>query len=908
MSISRLTRQRLHQDEALFNSMLPYAKWDAENRVFLHSDASLWSIWELRPLVLTSTSTSSAFQTAGALQELLDSLSKEISVQVNWITSFDIQDTLDNCLHNYPKTGVAGWMAKRWLRMIKNASQSAYKHNRVKKVRLVIGFRYDPPWTKPSFLDNLRRTFKIVLMGPRDPREKTDRALEYQNFVNKLRGEVEGKISRLVDLGFAPQVVDGQGLINMLYPLFNRRSTKGGKFKRGRSNAVPVPEHDPDDILANQMSETPAEHPEDGYLIKDGRVFHTVSMVKPPKQCLPLMTVPLQSLPYESILSVSYSKDSKEAQLKRLNRLDSMLGLRERSPMGRSDQKVQHQIGTIRQAREELYSNRSQLVRVGVNHVQITENLDEAKRASSEMMAMFPSLNGARGMAHKISDLGVLINSLPGAYDPSTDGPGWTTMMRSSRATRLFPMWGNWRGSRNSLFVLPTVWNRELVSFDLFDSNIAPNVIISGVSGAGKSYLLCFMLITMNRGHFSELPDGRKVEKPPITFVFDKGMPNQPCGFEKVAKMFGGRIYEATPSKAPAMNFLARIGIQDADNNNEDFKDVFDVCVDIIVDMATETGMKLSRLERNEVIESLKEAHYRYRHGERDREFLLRDVVKVLKEAPRPHETEDNYRMRQELCVRMREYYGDGTYARFFDRAGALELKERFIVFDLKGLSRNPDLQRVFLKVAMLWADEVMNDPVEIDTRKVLVFDEAHDLVGKTSAGVVEAAFRLYRKRKGIVIAASQSGEDFYSGEGGQAIIQNSSHKVFLRQDPAKFHLTAQAFALNPQHVETIMRLQTVKGVESQFFLLSDIGESALSLPLEPAFYWVSTNNGDDNQLFSALLEEQEGDFVGALQRAVELAPNGAEALSRNRRAYEQMVKEANKENRSLNVNVKEAA
>ncbi|RMD90184.1 MAG: hypothetical protein D6813_09535, partial [Calditrichaeota bacterium] len=63
------------------------------------------------------------------------------------------------------------------------------------------------------------------------------------------------------------------------------------------------------------------------------------------------------------------------------------------------------------------------------------------------------------------------------------------------------------------------------------------------------------------------------------------------------------------------------------------------------------------------------------------------------------------------------------------------------------------------------------------------VFDEAHDLVGKTAAGVVEAAFRLYRKRKGIVIAASQAGEDFYAGEGGQAIVQNSSHKIFLRQD-----------------------------------------------------------------------------------------------------------------------------
>src|SRR5690606_34094249 len=143
-------------------------------------------------------------------------------------------------------------------------------------------------------------------------------------------------------------------------------------------------------------------------------------------------------------------------------------------------------------------------------------------------------------------------------------------------------------------------------------------------------------------------------------------------------------------------------------------------------------------IQRNEIIEALSEAHHRYRHSERDREILLRDVVKALKEPPRPHETEEHFIMRQDLVTLIREDYGDGTYARFFDRAGRLVLDERFIVFDLKGLSRNPDLQRVFLKVAMIWADEVMNDPNELDTRKLLVFDEAHDLVGKTAAGVVE--------------------------------------------------------------------------------------------------------------------------------------------------------------------------
>ena len=891
MSLSRLTRDRLYKDEALFNSLLPYVKWDEGKQVFLHADASIWSIWELHPLLLSTTSEASAFQMCHALQEMFDSLDYRISVQVSWITSFDVEGMLYKCLNDYPLTGIGGWMARRWVRMFRTRARSSKRGARPKNIRLIMGFRFDPPWKEENFLQKVLRSLRVIFAGQKDPQEDTDRTTEYNRFVDSFQGEVRGRVTRLADLGLGPQMINGQELINILYPILNRRSIKGGRFRRGSNNAMPVPIYDPDDFLCNQLSDSTAIHKQNGYLHKDGRVYHTVSMVKPPKQAFPLMTLPMQSSEMESILNVTYSKDPFQKQLKRLSTLDTALGLREIGPKGRMNQEVSMRIQTIRRAREELYANRSQLVRVGIHHVQITENLDDAYRASSEMLSRFPQLNGARGLSHMISDLGVLVNALPGAYDPSTDGPGWTSIMQSSRAVRFFPLWGNWQGSQGHLFVLPSLWNRELINFDLYDSSVAPNVIITGVSGAGKSYLLCFLIITLNRGHYSRTTDGRKKERLPITFIFDKGMPNQPCGFERLAKLFGGRVYQATPSRAPAMNFLARLGDMDSDSRESDFKDIFDVCVDVVLDMATDIGESVDRLHRNEVVESLLEAHYRYRHGQRDREFLLRDVVKVLKEPPRPKETEDSFRMRQSLAIRMREYHGDGTYARFFDRPGALKLKERFIVFDLKGLSRNPELRGVFLKVAMLWADEVMNDPEEIDTRKILVFDEAHDLIGKTAAGVVEAAFRLYRKRKGIVIAASQAGEDFYVGEGGQAIVQNSSHKIFLRQDPSKFPITAQAFSLSPQQVDVILRLATIRGVESQFYLYSDIGESALVLPLEPSFYWVSTNNGDDNQLFNSLLDETEGDFAEALRRAVAIAPNGAEEMAMRRRAEEEMVR-----------------
>lgn len=878
MSINRLTKERLFKDERLFNELLPFAKYDAEQQLLIHSDASLWSIWELQPKWITKVADSEAFQTCEQIQEMLDSIDPEISLQFSWITTFDVETLLRDSLMSYPQNGSAGWMARRWVRSLLHSSTSDVLSRRPRKMRLIVAFRYDPPWKAQNIFQKFAHGFKILFSGKMGVSAE-ERKKEYLEYATKFSGIIDGKVAKLNDLGFAPRQLDGQGIINLLYPLLNRRSVKSGKYKRGRSSTTPIPTYDKGDFLANQISETSAEHPKNAVIKKDGRVYRTVSMAKAPKSCLPLMVAPLQSTPYENILTVTYSKDDQEKQLKKLDALDTLLGFREFTSRGRSNQKIQHQISAVRAARDDFYKSKSQIVRVGLHQTFICQNEDEATRASSESIATFPQLHGARGMLHQVSDLGALINSLPGCYDPLTDGPGWTNFLRSSRASRLLPIWGNWKGSPGSLFVLPSLWNRELVGFDFYDSNIAPNVLISGVSGSGKSYLLNYFLIMLQRGHYSQLADGKLSDRHPITFVFDKGMAGQPCGFEKIAKLFGGKIYEATPSKAPAMNFLCRLGETPPDPRNEDYKDLLDMCADIICDMASEDVQGVNRLERGSVIDSLVESHRIHRNGPMKREFILSDVVSVMRAPRRVDESEDGAFRRQKMAALLADYYGDGTYARFFDRPGSLRLKERFIVFDLKALSRNPDLQRVFLKVAMLWADTVMNDPKELDNRKILVFDEAHDLIGKTSSQTVETAFRLYRKRKGIVIAASQSGEDFYAGAGGQAIVQNSAHKIFLRQDPSKFHMTARAFNLSEQQADVILRLRTVKGIESQFYFVSDIGEGALILPVEPAFYWVSTNNGDDNQLFHEVLEQVNGNFWLALEKVTQIAPHGAGRL-----------------------------
>ncbi|NDC39155.1 MAG: hypothetical protein EBZ48_14100, partial [Proteobacteria bacterium] len=165
MSISRITKQRLFQDEALFNSLLPYAKWDEDNKVFVHADASLWVVFELHPKWLTKTSDADAYQLCQSIQELVDSLDHTISVQFNWVTTFDVEDLLEKNLNTYPSSGPAGWMARRWVRMIKRNSNSAALHRRPRRHRLLVSFRYDPPWRAVGLMQEIQRSLRVLLSG-----------------------------------------------------------------------------------------------------------------------------------------------------------------------------------------------------------------------------------------------------------------------------------------------------------------------------------------------------------------------------------------------------------------------------------------------------------------------------------------------------------------------------------------------------------------------------------------------------------------------------------------------------------------------------------------------------------------------------------------------------------------------
>ena len=186
-AISRITKKRLFEDEALFNSLLPFAKFDSEYQVFVHGDASIWALMELQPRWLTKTSDAEAYQLTQSIQEILDALDSSISVQWSWVTTFDVEDTIKKNLDSYPTSGSAGWMAHRWARMIRRCASADSLHRRPRRHRLIVALRYDPPWKAVGWLEETKRSIRMLLQGAVNVTSEMRRR-EYKEYVDKFRG------------------------------------------------------------------------------------------------------------------------------------------------------------------------------------------------------------------------------------------------------------------------------------------------------------------------------------------------------------------------------------------------------------------------------------------------------------------------------------------------------------------------------------------------------------------------------------------------------------------------------------------------------------------------------------------------------------------------------------------------
>jgi type IV secretory pathway VirB4 component len=185
---------------------------------------------------------------------------------------------------------------------------------------------------------------------------------------------------------------------------------------------------------------------------------------------------------------------------------------------------------------------------------------------------------------------------------------------------------------------------------------------------------------------------------------------------------------------------------------------------------------------------------------------LLADLVRSLE-----LESDTGKRLAERLSP-----YASGSHSSLFDRPTSVQPDSHLVCFSLRGLPERMRAPALMLTLDAIWRS--LEGPLR---RRVVLVDEAWDLMHETPTTTREAPgarflFRLAkkaRKRWTGLTTITQDPGDLLDSPLGQAVVNNASQHLLLRQSPQAIDRVGQAFALTAGERSYLLRCPTGHGL-----------------------------------------------------------------------------------------------
>jgi conjugal transfer ATP-binding protein TraC len=423
--------------------------------------------------------------------------------------------------------------------------------------------------------------------------------------------------------------------------------------------------------------------------------------------------------------------------------------------------------------------------------------------------------------------LAIYLQSLPMMYHPGSDkGLKRAFTMMSGSVADLLPLYGSFRGTPTPEVLLQ---NRrgETVTLSLFDSDVAPHAVVTGVSGAGKSFFMNYLLASARRrgGH---------------VIILDKGN-----SYKNLCLLEGGQYVVFDPNRPLRINPIGRA----EDMTNERLLFV----KEILGEMCSQGEAPIRKEERTILENSILRAVGQKKQGE----VFLSDVYRALLEEARsgPRSLAQDL---DRLVLSLKPFVGNGAYAGFFDGPGQIDFKRSFTVFELGDIAKRQEIASSLLMAIMYNAAAFCGAPENLAQKKYLVIDEAWSLLqSPATAKFINEALRTYRKYNAAAVMVTQQVSDF-TGPAGTAIRANAPNRVFLRQTSETVIAMEKLFELSPEVKAAIASLVTAKGRFSEMFIETPSARGIARLVPSPELYTAFSTDGDDRAKLMRLVALKE--------------------------------------------------
>lgn len=554
-----------------------------------------------------------------------------------------------------------------------------------------------------------------------------------------------------------------------------------------------------------------------------GNSTHKIISLKslPEEQTFSAMVETLKSLPFDSKLFftvdvLDQNKEISSLQLQRRMAYASAVGKK-----GVADLEAQAKLADIEAILEEMIQGNEKVFKFSLNVLLRSENPIELDSQVSETLLRIREMNGAEGMVETVAGFDVFTELSP----PHARARERAIKVNTSVLADLMPLYGSWKGHGTPSVLLRT---REgaLLTFDPFSSELTnSNMIVSGGSGAGKSY-------------FANCLVSQMLKESPKVFILDIG-----GSYKRTCENLNGQYIELGIKSNLSINPFSTDGLDLSDSENMDRKIKF--LVALVEIMTKEQGRHgLSRLEKAEVERFVKETL----HEENE------PTLSHLKSRLMNHPEAEMKKLGRILGL----WCGDSPFGKFIDRPTTVKLNRDVVCFDLKGLDSHPELQSAcfFLITDFIWR-EVLRDRVRT---KFAIFDECWKMLeDEAVSNFIGEVFRTFRKYRASAIAISQTMDDFAKSRVARAIMPNSSIRWVLKQKGADQESLKAALQLNDREMQLISSLKSEKGRYSEALLMAEDKRQVVRIESVPLEYWLFTSDPADLGLIGDVKKSNSG-------------------------------------------------
>lgn len=205
------------------------------------------------------------------------------------------------------------------------------------------------------------------------------------------------------------------------------------------------------------------------------------------------------------------------------------------------------------------------------------------------------------------------------------------------------------------------------------------------------------------------------------------------------------------------------------------------------------------------------------------------------------------------LAGRLHKWVEGGRYAAFFDNVEDTLTVEQLQVFDFEAMRAYPALLEPLLFYVLHRVTARIHDPADAGRLKLCVIDEAWRFIQHPALrAYVQEGLKTWRKHNAAMLLATQSIDDFASGDLLRTVIENCPTKLLLANPSFDRRQYAELFQLNEMELELVAGLVP----RQQFLLKRPDVTKVLTLTVDPKSYWIYTDTPIDNARVAAMCQE----------------------------------------------------